>query len=330
MKEIREEFVNRNNQMREDIVLALQGLAVHIDHLDDCVDSAMEHVENLENKIIDAEQKIDRVEAKIDRIEDELTILEYKNMEFALRIRGLKENPKEDLEWEVAQAAAPVLKCEPEELLKEMDKTFRVNSWIARQKKLPRDVVIYFSRRLTRNSIIQAFYREKFQIAGQDIMILKEIPHKILRKWKDFAFLSDELKKRQIQFRWEIPIGIVVNYAGTRYRLDTILKAKDFYTKVLKAGSPPSPRIKRIEVQEDKQLSEGAMSLPLEEMRQVKSTEQSLALKKDPKEQRMTRAAYKRMEKEQKQKPVIGPVTQDVAASELVGGVRPKRAIADL
>ncbi|XP_039196586.1 uncharacterized protein LOC120306789 [Crotalus tigris] len=155
-EEVAELLENKNREMREDIGLAFQWLAAHIERIDDRMDEVVENTARLENRLR-------KVEDKIDTTQDEVTISQYRDMEFALRIRGLKENPREDLREEVARDIAPILGCELEEILREIDKIFRVNSWIARQRNLPRDVVIYFSSSL-RNEIIQAFISRDFKL----------------------------------------------------------------------------------------------------------------------------------------------------------------------
>jgi RNase H-fold protein (predicted Holliday junction resolvase) len=203
-----------------------------------------------------------------------------------------------------------VLDWSPEDLIKNMDKAYRVNSWVARQRKLPRDVVIYFSKRSIRNDIIQAFYNQRFQIDGQDIIILKEIPSKILRKRKEFAFLADELKAQQINFRWEIPVGMVVNFNGIKHRLNTVLKAKNFFHNVLKIDSLPLP----LQKDQPKQVLVGSqesfveeLSLSSEEVRQITSRV------KDKVKENKIRTAFRYQDKDGKRKKIYDTVEASVS-----------------
>lgn len=316
MVEKNTELMNKKHEeLRQDILLALEGIASHVERMDECIEQMGEHAERVD-------ERLNKIEENADLTQNELILIQYREMEFALRIRGVKENQNENLRGDIAVDLAVALNCKTEEIEREIEKAYRVNSWVARQRKLPRDIVIYFSRRTRRNEIIQKFYNEKFQIAAQNVIILKEIPPKILRKRKEFAFLTEELKKRQIQFRWEIPIGIVVTVAGTRYRLNSVSKAKDFYSTVLKADSPLSSRADSREEMMVQQVIEEDMLLRAQYL---------LDREKDPKSQRLTRAAHKRKEKElqrelQKEEQAEAVASQ-LTVLEPVGGARPKRAI---
>lgn len=175
------------------------------------LDERMEEI-NQANLVL--ETKVEEVQAKVDKSDDEMVLMQYRSMEFALRIRGLKENNRENLEEICAEALAEVIGVQAEEFSIHIDKVYRVNSWLARQRQLPRDVVIYFTTRKIRNLILQASYKNKIKIEGQEVLMLKEIPPKMLRNRKNFTFLTDELRKRQIQFRRDVPAGIILNYLG--------------------------------------------------------------------------------------------------------------------
>lgn len=189
MGEIREIIKIKNKEIREDIIMAFQGLAKNLEKLD-------ERLEEVNQSNLNLEDKMNDVQNRMEKIDEEVMMSQYRDMEFALRVRGMKENQQENLREVFAKAFASTMGWRYEEVIMELDKIFRVNSWIARQRQLPRDIVIYFSKRTTRNEIIQAFYNNRFQVEGQEVLILKEIPPKILRKRKEFAFLADELKKR--------------------------------------------------------------------------------------------------------------------------------------
>ncbi|KAM3844071.1 uncharacterized protein M6D78_001018 [Vipera latastei] len=206
------------------------------------VESVAECVLQLDIKVEDLSQKNSILEAKVlenenirDKMDEELSLVQYNQMQYAIRIRGLKENGKEDLKQLISEALEGVLGQSASEIEGNMDKVFRVNSWIARQRKLPRDVVVYFTKRVIRDEVIQAAYDTNLVVAEQEVLVLKEIPPKILRRRKDFAFLVQELKKRDIKFRWEIPVGLVATHEGKRHRLVTVAQARDFYSNVLKA-----------------------------------------------------------------------------------------------
>ncbi|XP_060543091.1 transmembrane protein 168 isoform X4 [Pantherophis guttatus] len=206
------------------------------------VDSKLEEFKSEVNvKIKDTDFKISDVDNKIQRVEDEITMMKFRSMEFAIRIRGIKESDRQDLRQICADALAVLLKINSDEIFYKIDKIYRVNSWVARQRQLPRDVVIYFTDRRMRNDILQKSFLSSVQVEGTEVGIYKELPPKMLKDRKDFGFLVKELNKLEIPFRWDAPTGIILKYQGERHQLNTVEKAVYFYYNVFKERSP-SPR----------------------------------------------------------------------------------------
>jgi uncharacterized protein YoxC len=278
------DMLEKNKEIREDFFMALKGIAYHIEEIE-------ETIEKLTQSNTQLEVKMTETQNKMDRIETELLTLQYKEMEYALRVRGLKEDPQEDLIKLFADAFAPLLHWQPVEVERIFERVYRVNSWVARQKKLPRDVVVYFYKKSLRNIIIEESYNNKFQVGDQDVLVLKEIPPKMLKSRREFAFLTDELKKKQLQFRWDVPTGLVLNYLGTRYRLTTVEKAKEFYYNVLKVDSLSSLEKKSGQVA--KQM-EDKMEQQKDEIPLAKKDLDPVMVEDQPSTRRVTRAAARR------------------------------------
>ncbi|XP_058038775.1 uncharacterized protein LOC131198304 [Ahaetulla prasina] len=315
MSEMKEQILEiqvGNKEVKEGFVIAVQSLATNVILLEEEVEEIKQHNSKLENKMAE-------FQSKMEKTDDEIVLIQYRNMEFALRIRGLNENKEENLREIFSEVFAEILAARPADVAYQIDKIYRVNSWIARQKKLPRDVVIYFTSRTVRKQILQASYKgEKIQVAGQDILILKEIPPKMFRARKEFAFLVNELKKCQIEYRWDIPTGIIVYYAEKVHRLNTVGKAREFYVEALKVGSLPplEARRREAEVKERKVKQVQEQIVMEEDLLQVLEIPTTGS---DSKEQRLTRAAAKRKEQEMKAQQQLATTT-----TETVGGARPK------
>ncbi|XP_058041219.1 arf-GAP with GTPase, ANK repeat and PH domain-containing protein 1 isoform X1 [Ahaetulla prasina] len=295
-KEMMENF---NAKIREDILMAVQGLSKKIEGLEEEMQQISQSNKHLEDKM-------QGVQKKVDQNEDQVVILQYKLMEGALRIRGMQEQRGEDLRKIISDALAEFIEVEPQEVAYQIDKIYRANSWIARQRKLPRDIVVYFVKRTMRNQILQVSYQTTLKIGEQELKVLKEIPSKMLRDRKEFVFFTQELKKYQIQFRWEVPVGLTVFYQGRRYRIDTVLKAKDFLSTVLKVEIEVIEKLQ--DIQEGVVIQEASL-LPASE---------------EPQEQRVTREALKRKEEQQFQSKSQDP------SMEAVGGARRKIPEEDL
>ncbi|KAM3833058.1 uncharacterized protein M6D78_010979 isoform 1-T2 [Vipera latastei] len=293
------------------------------------VESVAECVLQLDIKVEDLSQKNSILEAKVlenenirDKMDEELSLVQYNQMQYAIRIRGLKENGKEDLKQLISEALEGVLGQSASEIEGNMDKVFRVNSWIARQRKLPRDVVVYFTKRVIRDEVIQAAYDTNLVVAEQEVLVLKEIPPKILRRRKDFAFLVQELKKRDIKFRWEIPVGLVATHEGKRHRLVTVAQARDFYSNVLKATplsfleAAKGYGVGKFQDVADRQTEDNGVGGD-------QATVSSVAAGG----QKMTRAALRRARREQEQDQQKVMESSKCAYSEDVGGERSKEVL---
>uniref|UniRef100_A0A2D4IZ47 L1 transposable element RRM domain-containing protein n=1 Tax=Micrurus lemniscatus lemniscatus TaxID=129467 RepID=A0A2D4IZ47_MICLE len=283
VESLAETIQQQHDAMRDDIVLAFQGIMAQIQDIDQA---------NLQR-----DNKMEEIQEKIEKSDAEGVMMQYRAMECAIRIRGLKENDGEDLRQIFADALEKFLDDKDVDWAWNIDKIYRVNSWIARQRKLPRDVVIYFVTRGARNRVIQHSFQNKLKILGQEVAVLKEIPPKMLKVRKDYSFLVTELKRRQVQYRWDVPYGIIVTYKGERHRLNTVEKARDFYDKILKARQDQAAE------QMQEQAQEGAMAIQEDPMQLSGEIIVLGKTQKQPKpqDQRQTRATAKRKEQEAKQ-----------------------------
>ncbi|KAM3852226.1 uncharacterized protein M6D78_007493 [Vipera latastei] len=312
LKKLEERMEERMEQkfsvMKVDILSSVYKVA-------ECVEELDEKVEDLNQKSAILEAKVLENEDLRDKMDRELSLAQYFQMQFAIRIRGLKENIKEDLKQLVSEALEVVLNQPASEIKGGMDKVFRVNSWIARQRKLPRDVVVYFAKREIRDEVIQAAYDTKVVIADQEVLVLKEIPPKILRRRKDFTFLVQELKQRDIRFRWEIPAGLMVMHEGKRYRLVTVMQARDFYNNVLKATPLTLLEAAKGSGEGEHQVAEDGQA---EE--KGAGGDQVITPLDDPREQRVTRAALKRSKKIKEQDQQKSMELSQRTYSQVVGG----------
>ena len=319
MHEIIDVIQKQHDAMREDIVLAFQGM--------------WGQIQEIVQSNIQMENKIQDVQDKMEKTEGDCLMIQYRAMEWALRVRGLRENDGENLRQIFAEALGKFAGDSNIDWDWQIDKIYRVNSWIARQKKLPRDIVIYFVTRNMRNKILQHSYRNKLQVAGQEVVIMKEIPPKMLRARKDYAFLVTELRSRQLQYRWEAPIGLVVNFKGERYRLNTVFKARDFYKNILKVDKPSSPENRRKEIQEIQAQAQGGVLVTQQDLLQFSKEGSIMEIPQkyaEPQQQRQTRAATKRKDQDSLKKQVLEVNPKIITTTtEAVGGARLKMSLED-
>ncbi|XP_067327577.1 uncharacterized protein PF3D7_1120000-like [Anolis sagrei] len=180
------------------------------------------------------QEKVASWDAQRQKLERNQEFLEMKELETQLRLRNIQESPNEDIRGITLEILATSLKSTLEIMDKEVDQIYRFATNYSRKNKTPRDVLVSFVRKRTRDEVLQANSKIPLQYKGEKVVVLKEFPQTILTKRRQYFFLTQELKKRNIRFRWERTEGIMTTYKEQKHWLTSIDKAKDFYEKLIK------------------------------------------------------------------------------------------------
>ncbi|XP_042300001.1 uncharacterized protein LOC121917952 [Sceloporus undulatus] len=229
----------QNDQIIEEMRRLQRETSKEIQASKDEINSRLDKIENefglINGKIKNLTEELRKVEEKVElvgkeREEDEDTILRIlvKQRENCLKLRGLRENVNENLYVLLCPILANFINEPEEQFPWEIDRAYRINSRIAKLKGLPRDVVVYFVRKQTRDLVLNQSYTSKLTIEDQTITILKDIPSKILKKRKEYKCLTDVLKQNKIPFRWEEIEGLTVTWNQKKVRLNSVERAKLF------------------------------------------------------------------------------------------------------
>ncbi|XP_067318472.1 calcium-binding and coiled-coil domain-containing protein 2-like [Anolis sagrei] len=114
----------------------------------------------LENKKLGTEQRklqknLDDLAAKNEKMTKELERIQHGELEYALRLRNLQEDPQENLRAKTTKILATVMGLPEESMETEIDRTYRVQSTYAKQNKLIRDVLVRFTRKHTRDQVLR-------------------------------------------------------------------------------------------------------------------------------------------------------------------------------
>ncbi|XP_042312364.1 uncharacterized protein LOC121924897 [Sceloporus undulatus] len=171
------------------------------------------------------------MEKNYERDLDERALQDQKQREQCIKIRGLKEKDNEDLYEYLTPILAEYVGAEKEHFEQEISKMFRLNSKIAKQKGLSRDVIVYFTRKKIRDEIIQLNYEQHLEVEGEELILLKDIPLRILKKRNEYKPLAMLLRKNNIPYRWDRLEGLIFKYKTDLLRINSILKLKDFMKK---------------------------------------------------------------------------------------------------
>ncbi|CAI5764417.1 Hypothetical predicted protein [Podarcis lilfordi] len=146
---------------------------------------------------------------------DALAMIQMQIKEKTLRFRNVPEEEKEDI-WKMTETLAKWLHLQEKDIIEQTEKIFRVNSRKVKMNKWPADCIIVFTSNWMKDKILQAKSKNKLTIDGKEIIILQEVPPRLIKKRQQFQFLTKALKAKSISFRWEYPVGISFNFKGKR------------------------------------------------------------------------------------------------------------------
>ncbi|XP_048348516.1 uncharacterized protein LOC125430576 [Sphaerodactylus townsendi] len=186
-----------------------------------------EHAEHIE----EIEDKMDVYKEQQGKQAEYIAMLELKQKETYLRIRGLPEMNNENLLKRILPLLQEVWSLEEDDAVKEIDRLYRVNSKIAPDRKLPRDIIINCVRKSLRDEILRYHASSRIQLEGTNLIILKEIPTIIRKKRKDYKDLADTLRTNNIRFRWNTPEGLSFQMDSKYFNINSVAKAQDFLAR---------------------------------------------------------------------------------------------------
>lgn len=115
-----------------------------------------------------------------------------------------------------------------DEVQSSLDLAYRVNSAFAMSKRLPRDIVIQLTTMKKKEEILRKQYETPMEIDNKKIMVLKEVPKKVLTRRKKYKVLIEHLKENNISYRWEMPEGISFQIKGKRKLIRTTEEMEEF------------------------------------------------------------------------------------------------------
>jgi len=161
-------FEDFTRKMTQNITQSLTHLLEEkIDGFEKRLDQKLEMMDKrIKAETQDVRERVDKLEIEKDNELDRLTLLEWKEKEYCLRLRGVAEKKEEEIRETVVQMLANLIDWEEERLEEDIERMFRVNSKYASTHQKPRDIAIEFSRKKTKEMILQASYDKKINIEG--------------------------------------------------------------------------------------------------------------------------------------------------------------------
>jgi len=131
--------------------------------------------EKMEAEVKKVTERVEELELEKENELDRIALLELRDKEYSLRFRGIPEGKEDEIEEIIIQTLANLLNWEEDKMAEETERLFCINSKYAQIHKKPRDILIEFSRRKTKEMILQAHFENRIRIRGKDIIVLKEI-----------------------------------------------------------------------------------------------------------------------------------------------------------
>lgn len=82
-------------------------------------------------------------------------LVEMGKVAFMLRFQNIPEEENEDLRQQLGESLGPLLELDPETVMVDLDLVYRVNSRVAKEQHLPREVHVRFTKRHIRDRILR-------------------------------------------------------------------------------------------------------------------------------------------------------------------------------
>ncbi|KAJ7341851.1 hypothetical protein JRQ81_007448, partial [Phrynocephalus forsythii] len=240
-----EEWIDKLHDKIEETVKNLEtqvsDLNYHLTESKQEIINNSNKIEELGKFLNENEEKLNK-QIELNRELQEITIehsesilkIEMEKSAHMVRIRGVEEMKEQDLLNTIIQPLAERMGLGVKELENEIEFIHRINSRFAKMNKLPRDVRVTFVRREMKERMMRIMSEEPLTVLGKEVVALKETPRRIREIRKNYRFLTEELNKDNIRFRWLLPEGMIVNWQAKNIRLETIQEAREIYKQNFK------------------------------------------------------------------------------------------------
>uniref|UniRef100_A0A2D4GSU9 L1 transposable element RRM domain-containing protein n=1 Tax=Micrurus corallinus TaxID=54390 RepID=A0A2D4GSU9_MICCO len=111
----------------------------------------------------------------------------------------------------MTEILAEALGITTEKMMDGMDEIFRVFTRYAMRNKLPREVHIRFTKKTIKSQILQVAREKTLKYKDKEIMVLRQGPRRV-REIREYLFLTKELLKRGINYRWLVPEDLLLTW----------------------------------------------------------------------------------------------------------------------
>ncbi|XP_077773921.1 uncharacterized protein LOC144325211 [Podarcis muralis] len=181
-----------------------------------------------------------------EQIWDSIAMTEMRQRQMQLKFRGIEEEMNENIRERIIKELAKWLEMKEEEVAYTIDNAYRIKirTYQNRTKKPLGDCLVVFNSIGMRNLILKTSYHKKLIIGVRPIIVLKEIPVRLLRKREGYRYITGVLRRNNIQFRWEFPEGIAFFFKDKKFKLTNPLEVEKFLRRYERELGKKEDRVK--------------------------------------------------------------------------------------
>uniref|UniRef100_A0A8C6XCT7 L1 transposable element RRM domain-containing protein n=1 Tax=Naja naja TaxID=35670 RepID=A0A8C6XCT7_NAJNA len=243
--------IEQTNQKVEKIQQKIDKTDEKVKNIQQKIGKTDEQVENIQEMMTKYDEKIKKIEEQDKQRDKEIGNInirlsevekdrieslrgEMDRSEFYLRFQNVEEEKGENLVGKMIEILAEALEITKEKMMDGMDEVFRVHTRYAMRNKLPREVHIRFTKKITKTQILQMTREKTLKYKDKEIVVLKQVPRRVRETRREYLFLTKELLRKGINYRWLIPEGLLFTWREQRHRIDTVEKAESFYYEYIR------------------------------------------------------------------------------------------------
>lgn len=235
--------------LKEDLKLHLTAL------IDKKLDPVVEQISSLTATIKDVANTADaaytesekngglikELKASERQLKERIAWLEQRARAMNLKVRGIPESSEtnKDLQHTIVAWLTPLLKLDGTTTLT-ITSAYRVGSAASIRPNFPRDIILQFLYTRERDAVLAMARRAgSLSFSGAKVIVLLDLPQEVLQKRRCLKPITDQLKAKNIRFRWSAASEVIVFKDGAQYRAEDLASGNTLLA-ALDVPLPPS------------------------------------------------------------------------------------------
>lgn len=175
-------------------------------------------------------------------LKDRLTILELKSRALNIKFRGVPESPdiNSNLPSFISSWLESIVNLEGDRRLV-MNAAFRLGAASLAKPNYPRDILVVFQSAKDKEAVMAvARHQRALKYKNHNVLALLDLPPDVLSKRKMMKPITDQLKSKNVRFRWSATSDVIVVKDGAQFRAEDIPSGRTLLD-ALDISLPPTP-----------------------------------------------------------------------------------------